>query len=208
MASVRATSTACVSDATGAPGALAWFTSTDPTGTTPLVGTETNANDGLEAAVQLSQNSITAWCRASGFDFSAIPDNATIVGRKVYVRRRYDNTTGVAAASTQVKMSQEGASVGSDLGAAGAWPLTETETTYGNEADLGGVSWTPAQVKDSDSGACVAITAVATMGTAVTLNHFIEQIEIEWFYEEATGARQLVNDGLANNSQLLGALTG
>lgn len=204
MASVREASGACISDATGAPGALPWMNGDDIFGTTVLDGTETTANDDTEAGAQISQNSVTAWCRCSGFGF-AIPDGATINGFKVYVRERRDAATGVATAHTTVKMMKNGASVGNDIGADGAWPTTETEVTYGSATELGGESWTADDVNDADFGVGVSVTGVSSMGTAISLNHYADLVEIEVFYTEASEARRLINDGMVQSTRL-GAL--
>src|SRR3990172_11745298 len=92
--------------------------------------------------------------KAYGFDFSAIPDGATINGVQVVIKARY----AVAAVSLDLcqLLSTARAKVGTNKYATPqALTTSAADYTIGGAADTWGNSLTPAWVKDSDFGVAI-----------------------------------------------------
>lgn len=123
------------------------------------------ASDNSRSTGPLSRDSITNYLIATGFDFSAIPDGAVILGITVEVRRSEFNVSNRAAIRDyEVKIVQNGSisSVQNKAQTGVNWPAPASEgyTSYGGSADLWGLSWTSADIKNPNFG--VAISAKNT----------------------------------------------
>jgi len=115
--------------------------------------------------------------KASGFDFSAIPDNSTINGVTVRMNAWYANGTGSIDLCQLLDTS--GARVGTN-NCSTPVALTTTDTTIitkGSTSDAWGNSLNAAWVKDPDFG--VALGMLATGGNA---DVFIDYVTIEIDY--------------------------
>jgi hypothetical protein len=149
---------------------------------TPLDGTEVQSDDNVFAAAQPTSATTTHYLKCTDFGF-AIPSGATINGFKIYTRKYFDNTvSGHQTSSTLVKMVKAGAVVGNDIGAAATWPTSETEVVYGSETELGGQTWTAAQVNASNFGVAVSATVASGKSVPTGPSHYIERVEIEVHY--------------------------
>lgn len=100
------------------------------------------------------------YLKATGFNFS-IPPVAEITGIEAVIERRSLGGTVFDAAVRIVK----GGVVGStDRAAGGFWPMADATTTYGDDSDLWGETWTPADINAAGFG--VAVSATDTFDTA------------------------------------------
>lgn len=189
MASSRKAVGSCTSN--NGVGTVAWLNAEDPLFTTPLVGTEVSTNDDVEAGVSMAAGVTSEWllCTMVGNVF-AIPTGATINGFKVFYRRNdVDSGLGAAVASTAIKFVKAGSVVGNDVGSAGAWTeSTEEEIEEGGVGELGGQTWTVAQVNATDFGVAISVTLAAGMaGAPPTFGQVIDLVEIEVFYTVPSG---------------------
>lgn len=148
-------------------------------GTGKLNGAATTAlgaDDGVEAALAAG-----LWneFQATNFDFSSIPDNASIQGIEVIVERR--STSGNPAKDQVVNLlGVEGGT--SNKAKAGNWPTTSTATTYGSETDLWGSQYiTTDVIKDPAFGVRI-IAARGTVG--VDASGGIDRVQVRVFYIE------------------------
>lgn len=176
----------------GAPlgGFVSWATPSNAT-----------ADDNTSTTATLSSGSTgIAWLWVHGFDFSAIPDNATITGLAVSVERKGDTATatnrvrdyvvrvtgvGVTAVISGVpNCSRQNKADGSS-----EWPTSLTVKTYGAKNDLWGEDIKVAQVKHSNFGALVACF-INTDGTVVAS---IDCIKIAVSYINANGTAYVYN---------------
>jgi hypothetical protein len=109
--------------------------------------TAMNADDGTLAALGSGDNTVY---QATGFDFSGVPDNATIIGIEVTIGRRSDT----AAAAKDMTVDLLGIPSGTINKSSGAtWPNVEAGATYGSSSDLwGSQDITPARLKAPEFG--------------------------------------------------------
>lgn len=117
--------------------------------------------------------------KASGFDFSAIPDGATIGGVTARVEARGDSTSVLIDLAQLLDTS--GAKVGTNL-AAGDIPLTATDAVYmiGGTADLWGNALDDTWVKNPQFG-----IALGARADAANSQVFIDYVTLEIEYTSA-----------------------
>lgn len=98
----------------------------------------------------------THYLKATNFDFSSIPADATINGILVEIEhKRVDTGYGVSPASdVVVKIVKSDGTIGTtnQADAGTAWPTTDTYKSYGGSSDLWGETWSVADIKDADFG--------------------------------------------------------
>jgi len=138
--------------------------------------TAMNADDGTEAALSGASGDDFV---VSGFDFSAIPSGAKILGITAKIKRR-SAVGGKAADETVVLAGVTGGS--SNKAMAGTWPTTAITSTYGGADDLWGLqSITDATVKAAGFGVRVIAKrdnpAEATSGGIDSISISIDYIE-------------------------------
>lgn len=119
----------------------------------------------------------TSVLKASGFDFSSIPDDAIIQGVTAITNAWYANGTG--SIDLMQLLDTGGSKVGTNL-AATPVALTTTTTatqTWGSSSNLWGNTLTPAWVKDADFG-----VAIGCLSTAANTDVFVDYVtlNIEW----------------------------
>lgn len=119
-------------------------------------------SDNQRATVILSNDQISNYLVATGFDFSAIPDNATITGILVNIERSEEGLSTRAGIFDYAVHIVQGGTISATENKADistAWPNSANENyaSYGGVADLWGISWTTAQIKSANFG--VAISA-------------------------------------------------
>ncbi|WP_342640950.1 hypothetical protein [Rhodoligotrophos ferricapiens] len=120
------------------------------------------ANDASYAQASLSLFSQTsAALQVTGFDFSAIPDGVEITGIEARIRR-YLGSSG-AVADGNIRLVVGGTATGQNKAAAGGWPASAADATYGGAADLWTLTPTVAQVKAANFG--IAIVASRDSGS-------------------------------------------
>jgi|GEM_PF-5927412 len=98
--------------------------------------------------------------QATNFDFSAIPNTATILGIQIAIKRfsSVDAFSDFVRDNT-VSLMKAGVVAGSNYAITGTnWPVTNTTVvSYGGASDLWGTTWTPADIKTVNFG--VALSA-------------------------------------------------
>lgn len=114
------------------------------------------ADDGSVAqSVPTSTNTFTAFLRGTNFGF-AIPDGATINGVTVVIEKRVGLITA-GATLTDASVNLIGSTPSTNKAAAGAWPSTLTDVTYGSSSDLWNVAWTSALINDAGFGVDLSV---------------------------------------------------
>lgn len=122
--------------------------------------------------------------KATGFDFSSIPDNATILGVTVRVNAWYRSGQGTGSIDLVQLLDTAKAKGGTNK--AGPTVLTtvnSTVITYGSGTDLWGLALTPAWVKSSNFG-----VALGVLSTAANTDVDVDYITIEISYSVPAGA--------------------
>lgn len=96
-----------------------------------------------------------------GFDFSAIPTNAAIVGVKVEVERHY---VGSAVGDALVCLLKAGVQTGDNKIGINDWSSSPRVDTFGGPSDLWGLSLSVADIKDPDFGFCISPGVFGLLG--------------------------------------------
>jgi hypothetical protein len=101
--------------------------------------------------------------KATGFDFSAIPLNATINGVLVRMNCWYASGTGAASVDLYQLLDNTGAKVGTNKCSTPVALTTATSRilSIGGSSDLWGNALTPAWVRDADFGVAIGMIATA-----------------------------------------------
>jgi len=111
---------------------------------------------------------------ADQFDFSSIPDTATIVG--VEVRRQAHSGSGSINDASIRLFNASGSPEGNDKSEAAAWSTTvDTVVSFGGADDTWGVSLSPSIVKDPDFGWGLAVS-----GSLDTANVDVMEMKIHY----------------------------
>jgi hypothetical protein len=120
-----------------------------------------------------------------------IPDDATITGIQVKVRR---GTFEGNAADDVVQVLQNGAPVGTNHAQAGAWPALVPQSNdlttipfyiYGGDNDTWGVSWTPADFRSN--GFAISIVAKYTGPSNANERAYIDSVRVAVSYRQPCG---------------------
>lgn len=140
------------------------------------------ADDGTSAsctAATFDSPDQTYVLKATGFDFSEIPDGSTINGVTCRVNAWYNLTTGTGSLDLCQLLDATGAKVGTNQCATPV-ALTLTNTTVitkGGASDLWGNALTAAWVKDPDFG-----VALGVLATQANSDVFIDYVTLEIDY--------------------------
>ena len=152
------------------PGTIAEQSLGIPPGTGPWADLANAASDnGVYASsttISETGNQETTYLKCTGFGF-AIPAGSTINGFQVTTQAKKTNVVGTTAGiSSQKRRMVKGGTVQStDLTNAGSQITTsEASYTHGSASDLGGASWTAADVNASDFGVALS-WRVQTLGS-------------------------------------------
>ena len=114
--------------------------------------------------------------KCQGFDFSAIPDGATIHGIIVEIERYCD--AGETGADYRVQLlDASGALVGDNKAKAGNWLTTPTTQFYGGTEDGWNAGLTAAMVKDPDFGVVLSVSA-----TSANADIYVDYIRMTVYY--------------------------
>lgn len=114
----------------------------------------------------------------TGFGF-AIPTGATVKGIVVKYKRYAADPNNTY--DGQIKLVKAGSVVGDNKSNFVLWPGTMTENLYGEQADLWGTTWTPAQINATNFGVDLAWTWT---NLGVTPNIFYDYVKIIVYYTE------------------------
>jgi hypothetical protein len=157
------------------------------TGTAPVLGHQwfnpgnVTASDDTYASCLLPAfaSSDDLFCTNFGF---AIPGGATILGVRVDVELKQDNSGGGQIKDSSVRLLRAGTPVGGDhADASSGWPMTDAVKSYGGAADLWGAAWAPADVNDPGFGVVIDAEEVAGGMTGATA--FIDFVQITVTYQ-------------------------
>jgi len=141
------------------------------------------ASDNQYATVTLGLGQYSYRLKAQGFDFSAIPDGATIDGILVEIEKKI-NTPGYVCWDYRVQLlDASGALVGDNKANVSLnWPTSDTFKSYGGASDKWNASPTAAMVKGVDFG--VVLSARSAWGTFIA---YVDCVRMTIYYTEATG---------------------
>jgi len=108
-----------------------------------------NISDDSYATASLGSSAVTHYLKATGFGFN-ISAGATINGIEVLVERNGD--TGSKISDNSVRLVKNGTISGNDKSAAGTWPASDGNITYGGSSDLWGLNWTYSDINSANFG--------------------------------------------------------
>jgi hypothetical protein len=154
----------------------------DDTWVTPTNIYTDNAATANVTATTFDTGDQTYVLKATGFDFSSIPDDATILGVTVRVNAYYRSGQGSGSVDLVQLLDTAKARTG-DNKAATATPLTTTTTTvitYGGSSDLWGLALTPAWLKNANFG-----VGLGVLSTAANSDVDVDYVTIEVQYQPA-----------------------
>ena len=111
-----------------------------------------------------------------------VPSTATVCGIQVDIERSAAGLLiGSSVRDKNVFIVKAGVMTGSNYASGAAWPGSDATATYGNNSDLWGTTWTPAEVNAGNFG--VAISAQLNAGLAsLFLSANIDMIGITVYY--------------------------
>lgn len=125
------------------------------------------ADDATVAKAILPGAGTSDYLEATNFGFS-IPAGATIDGIEFLIQGR-EKTTSDDINDNEVKVIKGGVRGTENKAAAGEWPTTFTDRTYGGSADLWSESWTYSDINASDFG--VAFAAYSVLGGEMQVDY-------------------------------------
>lgn len=159
------------------------------------------ADDGVTASVtaaSFDSGDQTYVLKASQFDFSSIPDSATILGVTARINAWFRSGQGSGSLDLCQLLDTTGAKVGTNQCATPV-PLTTTNTTIitkGSSSDLWGNALTPAWVKDPNFG-----IALGCIATAANADVDIDYVTLEIEYSVLQGGSASGTIGWAGSAQ-------
>ncbi|KKL92954.1 hypothetical protein LCGC14_1879530, partial [marine sediment metagenome] len=135
-----------------------------------------------------SGNPESNYLRATGFDFSAIPDTAEIKGITVEIDKYASLASSIEDYSVQLRDST--GTKGVDNADPTPWADTDSDTytSYGGSSDLWGTSWSVSEIKDSAFGVDIVADLTGSDTTA-----FIDHVQIKVKYDETFSGREWIN---------------
>lgn len=125
------------------------------------------------------RNKGTDYLFCMNFGFS-VPDNAIIDG---FIGECEGNSTTGTSRSYLVKLIKGGLLVGNSFATTTVFPVSDSYLTYGGASELGGVSWTAANVNATDCGWAIAIEDVSGGSAVISVDH----IRLSVVYHLPTG---------------------
>ncbi|MES2131435.1 MAG: T9SS type A sorting domain-containing protein [Bacteroidota bacterium] len=134
----------------------------------------------------------TNYMYTDSYGFS-VPSTATVCGIQVDIER---NASGLLIGSSvkdkNVNLVKGGVVTGSNHALGSAWPGTDGMASYGNNADLWGTTWTPAEVNAGNFG--VVVSAQLSAGLAsLFLSANVDMVSITVYYTTKTLPIELVS---------------
>jgi hypothetical protein len=120
----------------------------------------------------------------TNFGFS-VPSNATICGVVATVKKKAANVNTLSTVfDNSVKLVKAGVVSGTNKALVGNWTTTNTAFTYGGDADLWGLSLTPADVNASNFG--IAFSASLSGTISLIPSSQIDNIQLTVYYTNVT----------------------
>ncbi len=122
----------------------------------------------------------TQYLQATSYGFN-IPDDATIAGIKVSIKRHSENTNDNTryVKDEDVRLIKGGTLIG-DNKKGGNWATTSTVVDYGDASSLWGISWTPAHIKATNFG--VALSVKIKSSADQTVKAYVDYMQITVTY--------------------------
>lgn len=158
-----------------------WDSSDFPiTSVSPLGGGELEADDALYAASYGASGDSSSVLKCTNFDgiTTEVAAGATILGFEIRARRFRAYLNSWTVDSTTVKFVKAGSVVGSDIGSGFTWPDAEAAQTIGSSTELGGQTWTAAEVRSSSFGCAFTVNWTTGIGTETDPEIFIDLVEM------------------------------
>jgi hypothetical protein len=133
----------------------------------------------------------------------AIPSTATVCGIEVQVERSAAGLLiGSSVKDQNLFLVKAGAQVGSNHASSSNWAGSDAIAVYGNNADLWGTTWTPAQINASNFG--VQLSAQMNAGLAsLFLTANVDAIAITVYYTTGTLPVELISFSGQQESQTI-----
>jgi uncharacterized repeat protein (TIGR01451 family) len=123
-----------------------------------------NISDNSYATASLGSSEVTHYLKATGFGFN-ISAGATINGIEVLVERNGDN--GGKISDNSVRLVKNGTIGGDEKSAAGTWPASDGNITYGGSNDLWGLNWTYSDINSVNFGFVISAKATGSRTASV-----------------------------------------
>ncbi|KDN56607.1 T9SS sorting signal type C domain-containing protein [Flavobacterium seoulense] len=190
------------------------------TGSSWTINTAT-ASSKVTVGILGSESVITNNLQATTFGF-AIPSNAKITGIQVVVNRySSDNSSSRYVRDNTIQLIKTTGVVGVNKAVtASNWLITSSNVNYGNESDLWGTTWTPAEINSSSFGVALAVnisasgllgdvTTATVSSIGITVTYYIPN-PVNWYTVSSGGTSigtgtsfnpvGVANSGLANTN--------
>ncbi|MDR6843819.1 HYR domain-containing protein [Flavobacterium granuli] len=165
------------------PGTGASATGTGTVWANPTRVVLDDASYSTASTTALGGNILTNSLHATNFDFSAIPNSATILGIEVTINRFSSvDTPSDNVKDNIVSLLKAGVATGSNYAVTTTnWPIANTTVvSYGGALDLWGTTWTPAEIKAINFG--VALTAFVSKSGFNTSTASVDNMKIKIYY--------------------------
>jgi Secretion system C-terminal sorting domain len=107
------------------------------------------SNDTSGADIVLEEDDESNYLELTNFGFT-IPSGATILGIEVTMRAKSEDSSEAESSSRELYLLKNGSRVGQNKN--GSWPSDWTTNVYGGSTDLWSVTWTPADINNSNFG--------------------------------------------------------
>jgi type IX secretion system substrate protein len=164
-------------------GTLAW---NDPAGAETSDATFATISDLILTILAPPVTVTSEYLTATGFNFSAIPAGATILGVTATIQHERQTllTLDVTSNDNIVKLIVGGSIVGTNMASATNWGNSEETFTYGGPTNLWGNTLTLAQVQASNFGIAFSEKMVisAVLGLGLTLTDAVNYISMSVTY--------------------------
>lgn len=148
-------------------------------------GNAGNSDNAWAVAGSSTAKALTELLCVGGFDFSAIPDTATIQGIELSIERH--KSSNQMGKDVSLRLTKNGVAVGEDKASPDQWPYAvpnEAVKVYGGSSDLWGESWTPAEVKSQLGVAFSGLVASGSELWVPSCSLLIDSIAVTVHYTE------------------------
>lgn len=137
------------------------------------------------------------YLKATNFDFSAVPDGATIDGILVEIER---HMSGADITDSAVRIVKADGTVGTTNKASGTGWVTTLNTyySYGGASDVWGETWTASDIKDADFGVVLSVVSVIDFSNA-----FVDHIRITVYYTTAAAESETSKGVVIQNASIV-----
>ena len=127
-------------------------------------------SDDAWASSAVPATGYTTYVKVYDFDFSEIPDTATILGAYVRVQG-HGQLASIIRVNNIYLLDTSGAAAGDNKGPASYFSISDTNRDFGGSSDLWGNALTPAWVKHSNFGAILRLYNNAAKSYAGYIDH-------------------------------------